>query len=173
MVQSALSFSTQPTCMGNQGSMQKTPATDEQMDRMNGPVPDQSTWADRRSTNPMEANVLDNKGTEPRGGHYDKFYPTQGYFACKKCGNPLYSAVAKFASGCGWPAFDKCYKNAIDAVMETDGSRRIEIKCKKCGGHMGHVFEGEGFTTRGGEQTNERHCVNSTIPPSLTIPIIQ
>uniref|UniRef100_A0A7S0LF09 Peptide-methionine (R)-S-oxide reductase n=1 Tax=Coccolithus braarudii TaxID=221442 RepID=A0A7S0LF09_9EUKA len=108
----------------------------------------------------MEFRVLRQKGTEPAGsGEYDKFYPKkgEGYFACKGCGHPLYSAEAKFKSGCGWPAFDKCYASAVKT--EVDGSfgmRRIEIMCNQCGGHLGHVFEGEGFTP-----TNERHCVNS------------
>ena len=55
------------------------------------------------------------------------------------------------------PAFDKCYKGSV--IVEVDnsmGMRRVEIMCGNCGGHLGHVFEGEGFTP-----TNERHCVNS------------
>uniref|UniRef100_A0A0G4EZ39 Peptide-methionine (R)-S-oxide reductase n=1 Tax=Chromera velia CCMP2878 TaxID=1169474 RepID=A0A0G4EZ39_9ALVE len=102
--------------------------------------------------------VLREKGTEPPGsGQYNKFYPKAGYFACKGCGNPLYSAKSKFDSGCGWPAFDACYEGAIRT--EIDNSmfmRRVEIMCNKCGGHLGHVFEGEGMT-----KSNERHCVNS------------
>ena len=67
------------------------------------------------------------------------------------------SAAAKFHSGCGWPAFDKCYKGAIEThVDDSLGMRRVEIVCAKCKGHQGHVFEGEHFT-----DTNERHCVNS------------
>lgn len=107
----------------------------------------------------FEYQVLREKDTERAGtGEYNKFYPKEGYFACKGCGAPLYSAAAKFNSGCGWPAFDKCYKGSI--VTEIDdslfGRRRIEIMCASCGGHLGHVFEGERFT-----DTNERHCVNS------------
>ena len=49
-----------------------------------------------------EKYVIESKGTEPAGtGKYDKFYPTEGYFACRKCGNPIYSHQAKFDSGCG------------------------------------------------------------------------
>jgi peptide-methionine (R)-S-oxide reductase len=52
--------------------------------------------------------VIRGKGTEPaRTGEYDKFYPTEGYFACRACGNPLYSAASKFNSGCGWPGVRK------------------------------------------------------------------
>lgn len=56
-----------------------------------------------------EYHVIREKGTERAGtGEYDKQYPTKGYFACRACQAPLYSAGAKFKSGCGWPAFDKC-----------------------------------------------------------------
>ncbi len=63
----------------------------------------------------------------------------------------------QFDSGCGWPAFDKCYEGAVQThVDESYGMRRVEITCAACEGHLGHVFEGEGFTL-----TDERHCVNS------------
>ncbi|CAM9792752.1 unnamed protein product [Ectocarpus sp. 13 AM-2016] len=109
---------------------------------------------------PTEYDVIRNKGTErATTGEYDKFYPEkhEGFFVCKACKNPLYSAESKFKSGCGWPAFDKCFKGAV--VTNTDnayGMQRVEIVCAKCGGHLGHVFEGERMTS-----TNERHCVNS------------
>ena len=83
--------------------------------------------------------------------------PGEGYFECRACKNPLYSAEAKFKSGCGWPAFDKCYKNAVEVTEDNShGMRRIEITCASCAGHLGHVFVGEHMTP-----TNERHCVNS------------
>lgn len=107
---------------------------------------------------PTQYNILRQKGTEPAGsGEYDKF-AAEGDFVCRGCGALLYSSDQKFNSGCGWPAF---YDNAKDAIErhvdDTFGMRRVEITCKNCGGHMGHVFEGEGFPT----PTNERHCVNS------------
>merc|ERR1711991_452207 len=105
-----------------------------------------------------EYEVLRNKGTEAADkGEYTKFYPKEGHFVCKGCNAPLYSAAAKFNSGCGWPAFDKCYKGAVATTVDNSyGMRRVEITCAACGGHLGHVFEGEKFTA-----TNERHCVNS------------
>jgi len=104
-----------------------------------------------------EKYVIEQKGTEAAGtGKYDKFYPTEGYFACRKCGSPIYSHQAKFNSRCGWPAFDKCYTDSIKAKPEDDGTGRVEITCATCGGHLGHVFTGEGFTA-----TDERHCANS------------
>lgn len=112
----------------------------------------------RSQLNPMEFQVLRKKGTEPaRTGEYDKFYPSEGHFVCRGCGTPLYSAQAKFNSGCGWPAFDKCYAGAVKTEIDNSfGMRRIEIMCAACDGHLGHVFENEGFTP-----TMERHCVNS------------
>ena len=106
-----------------------------------------------------EKYVIENKGTEAaRTGKYDKFYPTTGYFACRKCGAPIYSFQAKFDSGCGWPAFDKCYEGSITAKAEDDGTNRIEIVCAGCNGHLGHVFKGEGFT-----ETGERHCARGML----------
>lgn len=106
---------------------------------------------------PLEYEVLRQKGTEPRGGEYDGIYPAEGYFSCRGCGLPLYSAAAKFKSGCGWPAFDKCYVDAVDIWVDRSlDPVRIEITCAGCGGHLGHVFAGERMTP-----TNERHCVNS------------
>lgn len=68
----------------------------------------------KQALSPEQYYVLRQKGTEPpRTGKYDKFYPKEGYFVCAGCGNPLYSAAAKFDSGCGWPAFDKCYKGSV------------------------------------------------------------
>ena len=114
----------------------------------------------QKELTPDEYYVLRQKGTELAGtGKYDKFYPEkdEGYFECRACKNPLYSAASKFNSGCGWPAFDKCYKDALSVEVDRSlGMSRIEIMCNNCGGHLGHVFEGEGFTN-----TNERHCVNS------------
>jgi peptide-methionine (R)-S-oxide reductase len=106
----------------------------------------------------QQYQVLRLKGTEPaRTGEYDKFYPSEGHFVCAGCGNPLYSAESKFNSGCGWPAFDKCYEGSVGTNVDNSfGMRRVEIVCAKCDGHLGHVFENEGFTP-----TAERHCVNS------------
>ena len=121
--------------------------------------PDSATTdADWRTyLDPAEFEVLRQKGTERKGGEYDKFHPQEGHFACRGCGNPLYSAAAKFKSGCGWPAFDKCFRDAVsiseDCTLEP---ARIEITCAGCAGHLGHVFAGERLTP-----TNERHCVNS------------
>ena len=119
-------------------------------------------WKSRLSTE--EYFILREKGTEPPGsGEYDKFYPKKEeidsnfYFACRACGNPLFTSSSKFNSGCGWPAFDKYIKDSIETHVDRSFFMdRIEIVCAKCDGHLGHVFKGEQFTS-----TNERHCVNS------------
>ena len=102
-----------------------------------------------------EKRVIENKGTEmPFSGEYNDFYE-EGVFSCKKCNKELYKSESKFSSGCGWPSFDDGIKDAVKRVPDADG-RRVEIVCSSCGGHLGHVFEGEGFTAK-----NTRHCVNS------------
>ena len=99
--------------------------------------------------------VIENKGTEyPFTGKYNDFYE-EGIFTCKKCNTPLYKSEDKFKSGCGWPSFDDEIDGAVKRVPDRDG-RRVEIVCASCGGHLGHVFEGEGFTSK-----DTRHCVNS------------
>jgi len=103
----------------------------------------------------QEAYVIENKGTEkPFSGKYNDFYE-DGLYKCKKCETPLYKSHDKFSSGCGWPSFDDEISGAIKRVLDPDG-RRVEIVCASCDAHLGHVFEGEGFTDK-----NTRHCVNS------------
>ncbi len=102
-----------------------------------------------------EEAVIVQKGTEaPFSGEYDDFYK-EGTYVCRRCNNPLFDSKAKFDAGCGWPAFDEHFKDAVVRLPDRDGSR-VEIQCAKCGGHLGHVFEGEKLT---GKDT--RHCVNS------------
>ncbi|KAG8370111.1 hypothetical protein BUALT_Bualt14G0083500 [Buddleja alternifolia] len=110
----------------------------------------------RAILSPEQFRILREKGTEPKGtGHYDKFYD-EGIYNCAGCGTPLYKSTTKFDSGCGWPAFFEGLPGAINRSPDPDG-RRTEITCAACGGHLGHVFKGEGHPV----PTDERHCVNS------------
>ena len=105
--------------------------------------------------NPEEVRIIENKGTEmPFSGKYDGFYQA-GVYNCRKCNTPLFSSTDKFDSGSGWPSFDDTLKGAVREVSDADG-RRVEIVCNTCGGHLGHVFDGEQITPK-----STRHCVNS------------
>ncbi|KDR80585.1 hypothetical protein GALMADRAFT_222180 [Galerina marginata CBS 339.88] len=107
---------------------------------------------------PQQFRILRQKGTEPAGtGEYDK-HSEAGVYSCAGCGTPLYKSTTKFNSGCGWPAFFDAIPGAVSRHEDVSwGMKRIEITCTACGGHLGHVFQGEGFPT----PIDERHCVNS------------
>ena len=104
---------------------------------------------------PQEEWVIVHKGTErPFTGEYDDFWQ-EGTYVCRRCNAPLFSSKSKFEAGCGWPAFDESYPNAIKRLLDADG-RRMEIQCANCGAHLGHEFVGERLTDK-----NTRECVNS------------
>jgi len=101
--------------------------------------------------------ILREKGTERAfTGEYWNNH-AKGIYKCAGCGATLFSSEEKFDSGCGWPSFSLPWDST--AVNYTDdntyGMKRTEVTCKKCGGHLGHVFDD------GPPPTNLRYCINS------------
>ena len=104
--------------------------------------------------------ILRQAGTERANGQVYKEFKEQGQgtYHCAGCGALLFSSNEKFDSGCGWPSFYDPAK-AENVTMKKDitlGMARIEVNCAKCDGHLGHVFEGEGFNT----PSDKRFCIN-------------
>ena len=118
----------------------------------------------REELGPEEFRVLRQAGTEaPYKGEYTDT-ETEGVYRCRACGSELFRSTEKFHSHCGWPSFyDPAGSDAVELIADRSlGMARTEVRCAKCGSHLGHVFEGEGYAT----PTDQRYCINSI---SLTL----
>lgn len=112
-----------------------------------------SEW--RAQLTPQQYHILRQNGTEvPFSSPLLKEH-RKGTFACAGCGLPLYSSETKFESGTGWPSFCKPLDNAVSESTDTTlGMARTEVHCRRCGGHLGHVFHD------GPKPTGLRYCMD-------------
>jgi len=119
-----------------------------------------TAWRERLSAE--EFHVLREAGTDRAfSPAYDEFkHQSGGTYVCTGCGATLFESTTKFDARCGWPAFyDPATTDAITAIRDvTMGMVRTEVVCARCQGHLGHLFEGEGFST----PTDQRYCINAT-----------
>lgn len=118
---------------------------------------DEQHWRDQLT--PAEFDVLRAGGTErPFVGEYTDT-TTEGVYTCRACGSELFRSDAKFESHCGWPSFySPLAQDRVEYLTDTSmGSTRVEVRCGSCGSHLGHVFDGEGYST----PTDQRYCINS------------
>jgi peptide-methionine (R)-S-oxide reductase len=110
---------------------------------------------------PEQYRVLRQAGTEQAFGKAYEDFKNEGggTYVCAACGAELFSSKEKFDSHCGWPSFydPANAKNVITRDDVSFGTVRTEVICAQCGGHLGHVFKGEGFNT----PTDQRYCINS------------
>ena len=109
----------------------------------------------RESLTPEQYQVLRQHGTEMRGSSPLVREKRSGVFECAGCGAQLFESAAKYESGTGWPSFSKPLEGAVATTLDrAHGMTRTEVHCKRCGGHLGHVFDD------GPAPTGRRYCMN-------------
>ena len=111
----------------------------------------------RRRLSPLAWHVTQEGGTEPAFTGRFVDHHTDGVYVCVCCSAPLFDARDKFDSGSGWPSFTRPVdEGALERRLDlSHGMRRVEVRCARCGAHLGHVFED------GPPPTGLRHCINS------------
>ena len=119
------------------------------------PIPkSEQEW--KKKLKPEQYNVLREKGTEMPFTGKLLHNKDKGTYTCAGCGSELFSSDTKFDSGTGWPSFEKANMNNVELKKDfSHGMIRAEVICKKCGGHLGHLFN-DGPTS-----TGKRFCINS------------
>lgn len=112
----------------------------------------------REELSAAEYHVLREAGTERPFSSPFETDTTAAVYACRACGAELFRSETKFDAHCGWPAFySPLAEDRVEYVEDRSMLQvRTEVRCKRCGSHLGHVFEGEGFET----PTDQRYCIN-------------
>jgi peptide-methionine (R)-S-oxide reductase len=119
------------------------------------PVVDKADDEWRKELTPEQYEILRRHGTEARGSSSLNREKRPGTFRCAGCGEPLFTSETKYESGSGWPSFYAPVPGAIETSTDrSHGMVRVEAHCRRCGGHLGHVFED------GPQPTGERYCMN-------------
>lgn len=117
-------------------------------------VKTEAQW--KKELTSMQFYVLRKAGTERAFTSELNNNKKQGIYSCAACNNPLYESKHKFDSGTGWPSFDRAIGNKVELDVDYKiGYARTELKCARCGGHLGHSFNDGPRNT-----TGERHCIN-------------